>query len=242
MKLGRSATACVLLLASFEVMAASLGIAPVGLDLPATQKAATISLVNNASTMLNVQVRVFKWQQLDGGDQLVPTQDVVASPPATSIPPGQTYVVRVARVSQTSVTAEESYRLLIDEIPPATDEPAGKAVSMVLRTSLPVFFGNPDVVPNLSWRVHQKGANLIVEVANLGKRHVRLSDLAVRSGDTDLRFGSGLTGYVLPGSTRQFNASLPSKDLAVFSKGVGVTLTGRVGPSELKEPTHVLGE
>jgi fimbrial chaperone protein len=241
MKLGRSAAACVvLLLGSVKVTAASLGIAPVGLDLPATQKAATVSLVNNASTVLNVQVRVFKWQQLDGKDQLVPTQDVVASPPATSIPPGQTYVVRVARVSQTPVATEESYRLLIDEIPPAIDEAAGKGVSMVLRTSLPVFFGHPDAAPNLGWRVFQKSGNLTVEVANLGKRHVRLSDLAAQSGDMNLKFGS--TGYVLPGATRQFSAPLSSKDLAVFSKGAGITLTGRIGPGVLKKPTYVVDE
>ncbi|QHI96785.1 fimbria/pilus periplasmic chaperone [Xylophilus rhododendri] len=239
---GRFAAKCLaLFLAAAAASAASLAIAPVGLDLPASQKAARLSLANNAPTPLNVQVRVFQWRQVDGQDRLLPTQDVVASPPATTIPPGQTYVIRVARLSPAPVLAEESYRLLIDEIAPAADDQAGKGVAMVLRTSLPVFFGDPQAAAVLQWRVFQNGTELVAEASNRSRRHVKLSDLAARSGDSSLRFSSGLTGYVLPGSTRRFRVAIPAADEAAFARGTDITLTGRAGAAMVQEPVHVLG-
>lgn len=221
-------------------MAASLGIAPVGLDLPAEQKAAKVSLTNKASAALNVQIRVFKWRQVNGKDELLPTQEVVASPPATSIPPGQTYTIRVARLSSAPVVAEESYRLLIDEIPQAPDERAvSQGVSMVLRTSLPVFFAPKDVVPSLDWRVFNEGGQLVVDVANQGKRHVKLVDLAAKTGNTTISLGAGLTGYVLAGSTRRFSAPVPANLVGGLTPGQRLTLTGRAGPVELQEDTRV---
>jgi fimbrial chaperone protein len=230
------------LLSSTQSMGASLGIAPVGLDLPATQKAATISLSNYASSPLNVQVRLFKWRQVDGKDELLPTQDVVASPPATSIPAGQTYMLRVARLTSAPVSVEESYRLVIDEIAPVADERAvGEGVSMVLRTSLPVFFSPKDAIPALQWRLYKEGDKLFVEVANTGRRHVKLIDLAAQLGSTTVSFGSGLAGYVLPGSVTRFSAALPASIQTEFAQGGSITLTGRTGATELREQVTLGG-
>lgn len=242
MRNGRIGLACLLtlLMSSSQVMAASLGIAPVGLDLPAKQKAAKVSLANKASSTLNIQVRVFKWQQVDGKDELVPTRDVVASPPATSIPPGQTYVIRVARLSSAPVIAEESYRLVIDEVPVAPDERSvNQGVAMVLRTSLPVFFSPADAVPNVQWRVFQQHGKLVAEARNTGQRHVKLIDLAAETNTTTVSLGAGLTGYLLPGSTRRFSAPLPDNLHSDFASGQAITLTGRAGPVEIQERIHV---
>lgn len=220
--------------------AASLAIAPVGLDLPATQKTAKISLANKAGAPLNVQIRIFSWQQADGKDVLLPTQDVVVSPPATTIPPGQTYVIRVARLAATPVVREESYRLVIDEIPSSSDDPATRqGVAMVLRTSLPVFFAPASLLPDVRWHIFQESGKLIVEAQNAGSRHVKLVDLAAESDQRTVLFGTGLTGYLLPGSTRRFSAPLDNGLRAAFADGRVILLKGRVGNAALQESIHV---
>ncbi len=101
----RSIVAATLLLlgSSISANAASLRLAPTTLELFAPDSAAVLNLRNEAKYPLNVQVRVFRWIQQGGVEQLEPTSDVVASPPSTSLPPNADYVVRILRVNKTPV-------------------------------------------------------------------------------------------------------------------------------------------
>jgi fimbrial chaperone protein len=98
-------------------MAASLRVAPVVLDLRAPTAASTIRIWNDAGRAINVQIRVFRWTQRNGEDAYEATNDVVASPPITKLRPGGENLVRIVRTSKRPVEAEESYRLVVDELP-----------------------------------------------------------------------------------------------------------------------------
>lgn len=224
-----------------STMAASLGIAPVGLDLPATTKAETISLANRASSSVTLQLRAYKWQQPDGEDELIETRDVVVSPPSVSIPPGQTYTVRVVRVSTAPITVEESYRLLIDEVPVKADERAvDQGVSMVLRTSLPVFYSPKNAIPDVQWTIWREAGEVYLEGTNNGDRHVKLMDLGLQIGSDAMIFGHGLTGYILPGATRKFTFNDPNNSITSrLLIGAPVTVIGRAGAMEIKETINV---
>lgn len=226
---------------SASTLAASLGIAPVGLDLPATTKAETISLANRANSSVTLQLRMYKWQQSDGEDGLVETRDVVVSPPSVSIPPGQTYTVRVVRVSTAPITIEESYRLLIDEVPVKADERAvNQGVSMVLRTSLPVFYSPKTAIPDVQWTVWREAGVVHLEGTNNGDRHVKLMDLGLQVGSSSVVFGHGLTGYILPRATRKFTFNDPNNSTTSrLLIDTPVTVIGRAGATELKETINV---
>lgn len=229
-----------ILIGCTQAMAAALGVAPTGLDLPASQRTGTISLTNQASSALNIQVRLFQWTQVDGQDRLQPTRNVIASPPATRVPPGQTYTIRVARLAAMPVSREESYRLLIDELPSAEDEKTGNGITMLLRTSLPVFFHAPGLQADVSWRVSLSDGLLQVEGRNLGQRHVKLVNLAVEGdGGTQVSFGHGLNGYLLPGSTRQFTKRLSPSERLAFNARKPVLLTGEMGKNTLRTTVNV---
>ena len=88
---------------------------------------------------VNVQVRVFRWSQVMGVERLEPTADVVASPPVGADRRGQTISVARGTGQQTPVTAEESYRVLVDELPDPSQMKAG-TVNFTVRFSLPVFY------------------------------------------------------------------------------------------------------
>src|SRR5689334_20358942 len=68
--------------------AASLRIEPVIIDVPAPGAAGLLTLHNDDMSEVTVQIRVFRWTQVNGKDALDPTTDVVASPPAIKLSPG----------------------------------------------------------------------------------------------------------------------------------------------------------
>jgi len=119
--------------------------------------------------------RSVRWSQTEGIERLEPTTDVVASPPDADLTPKADYVVRIVRVSKQPVTSEEGYRLLVDELPSPVQW-QGRTVNLLVRSSIPVFFGPPQVGgPSVAWTVSVQGEKLIVGAQNNGNRRLRIS-------------------------------------------------------------------
>ena len=114
-------------------------------------------------------------------------------------------VIRIVRTTKAMVGSEETYRILVDQIPPPRNKP-GMGISFVLRYSIPVFFNSREEHgASLSWAVETKGKQAYLTIANAGDAHVRLSGLSMKTpGGKDINFGPGLTGYVLANSTARF--------------------------------------
>lgn len=209
--------------------AASLEVAPVTLEIAAPGAAATLTFRNAGPKPIDAQIRVFRWQQVNGEEKLEPTDDVVASPPVTSLAPNASYVVRLVRVTKQPVSGEESYRLLVDELPDAARQRNG-AINLLLRYSIPVFFFEADAAePNLRWSFEQRSGRTYLTAVNEGDRHVRVSSLKLRNGDQTISFGSGLTGYVLGRS--KMGWAVPSKNFRVGAGNpVVIAAEGNHGP------------
>jgi len=176
--------------------AASLRVAPVILDLKAPQAASTIRIWNDAPRPIHVQVRVFRWDQKNGGDVYTPTNDVAASPPFIALDPGGENLIRVVRTSKRAIGKEESYRLIVDELPEPSRRQAG-VVNLVVRHSIPVFFTPPGSSPAMSWTVEPKRGGYVVTVRNDGTQRLRVSNLVLSSQGKTLAHRGGLVGYVL---------------------------------------------
>lgn len=194
----------VLLAAVPSSHAASLRVAPTTVELIAPDSAATFTLRNEAKRPLNVQIRVFRWTQKGGSEQLEPTSSVVASPPATKLKPSADYTIRVVRVDKSPVKTEESYRVVVDELPDPSRKKAG-AVNLVVRYMIPVFFRNADAGgAEVSWRLKRSGGSLELVGQNKGSSRLRLSDLKLTQGGKTIASRKGLVGYVLGGATMEF--------------------------------------
>ena len=192
------------------VSAASLQVSPVSLEIPAPGAATTITLNNPGATPLKAQMRVYRWSLVDGKEHLEPATEVVASPPMASLQPKTDYVVRVVRTAKKPVTSEETYRLVIDEIPEHSNKP-GTLIAMAFRSSVPVFFTSLlDAAPNLSWATHVVNGKRFVTATNNGGRRVRLADLSM--------------SWVAPGPLQ--NAAQP----------LLVTAQGDIGPINAQAP------
>ena len=228
-KITGALTALLMLGMTAPSQATSLQVAPVLLEVPAPGAASKLTLKNRGSELIKAQIRIFKWVQRNGKDELIPTRDVVASPPLAKISPNGSNIVRIVRVSKKPVTGEEAYRLIVDQLPNKSSK-SGIAVKLQMRYSIPVFFGgNSAEEPKLAWTVRKNGSHLVVQ--NTGKKHVRVSELTIKS-KTGKRIGAknGLVGYVLSNSMANFKIGLSRK--ARKGSKVFITANGQHGRIE----------
>jgi fimbrial chaperone protein len=226
MKMKNIAAAVVAALVSAPVMpagASSLEMMPVMVNVSAPAATSTITLQNVGADPINAQVRVFKWSQINGKDQLTPTRDVVASPPAVKIGMGKNSVIRIVRLAKTPVAGEETYRLVVDEVPKAPKQ--GKTgVGISLRYSVPVFFSSNDAVADLHWTATASGGQMRIAASNAGARHVRIADLQYAVGGKLVTVAAGLSGYVLGNGQRSWvvkgsKIAAPGSKIEIIAKG-----------------------
>jgi fimbrial chaperone protein len=218
------------ILLSAPLRATSLQVQPAMIDVSAPGAASTLTLRNEGQTAINVQVRVFRWLQSDGEERLETTEDVVASPPAVALAPNADYVARVVRVTKRAVEGEETYRLVVDELPDATQAQTN-TVRMLVRHSIPVFFSASErTPPNVDWSVSRSSSRVMLSARNNGDSHLRVSALTLRDQyGKKISFGGGLVGYALGRSTMRWVA--PGSTHGFAPKGsVSVSSQGNDGP------------
>ncbi len=203
--LAKTAVAVALLAGTYlPAKAGSLQVEPVLIDATTAGAAAsTLTLHNAGTTPINAQVRVFRWSQTNGQEKLEPTDDVAASPPVLTLGPNAKNIVRIIRQSKQPVVGEESYRLLIDQLPDLSQQKNG-GVNLLVRYSIPVFFGAANKKsPTLAWSVAVKGDKVTLSAHNTGDRRLRISALTLRDASgRKISLGAGLAGYALGQSTK----------------------------------------
>jgi fimbrial chaperone protein len=165
-----------------------------------------LTLDTDSKEGVAVQARVFRWSQADGEDKLEKTDDVVVSPPVLTVRGGVSSTLRLVRVAKNPVSSEETYRILIDEIPDRKKLQSG-SVALAVRQSLPVFFAGADVRPgSISWKVVARKGKLALEATNSGQKRVRLFKVSVTDEKNKEVLRSSLA-YVLGGQTKSWPLS-----------------------------------
>jgi fimbrial chaperone protein len=203
--LAASVIACALTFSMQPASAAALQVSPIRLDLAADRPAAALTLHNEGTAPLNAQVRVFAWTQSLDEDHLERTSAIVASPPIVRIAPNGEQTVRILRVSNSPLAHEETYRLLIDEIPNG-QQAETNGVRMQLRYSVPVFAGAQDSnKPLVSFALERKDSQLMLRASNGTDTHAQLSRVRLDwPNGQSAPISSGLLGYALPRATRRW--------------------------------------
>ncbi len=194
-------------LAAGPAAAQSLQVEPLKIDLPPAATSSVLTLQTNNKESVAVQARVFRWSQADGEDKLEKTEDVVVSPPVLTVRGGTPSTVRVVRVAKAPVSGEETYRVLIDEIPDRKKLQAG-SVALAIRQSVPVFFAGADLRPgSLAWKAVERKGKLVLEASNAGQKRVKLLRLAVTDEKNHNLVKNGGLAYVLGGQTKTWEFS-----------------------------------
>ena len=189
--------------------ASTLQLEPVSIRLTPTARAAVMQLRNSGSEPMHVQVRAFRWEQQQGEDRLSATDDLRVSPPIQTIPAGTEQYVRVLLAEALLPQGEESFRLIVDELPraPAADG----QVRMLIRYSVPVMVRPSGLrAPELRFRIVHDGDQTLLEAENRGGQGAQLAEMQFTTADgATIRVNRGLYGYVLAGQMRRWPLSLP---------------------------------
>jgi fimbrial chaperone protein len=223
--------ATALIAAPVATLASTLEVTPINVEIPAPGAVSAVTLNNPGADLVNAQVRIFKWTQQDGQDQLAPTTEVVASPPAIKLDAGKKGVIRVVRLNKQPIAAEETYRLIVDEVPKPI-KPGQVGVGFSVRYSIPVFFSKPGETPTLIWKASVGARGFVLEADNSGGRRARLAALKiVAASGKSVTIGNGLAGYVLSQSARTWLVKGAGKNFAAGGT-IKIIAQGDNGPIE----------
>lgn len=223
------------MLLALPAAAGSLQISPVTVHLAPGERSSTLQLQNTGTEPIYGQVRVYAWRQQDGDDVLEPTAQLVASPPLLQLAPHATQTVRLV-LSQEPPEAEQSYRLLVDELAPPGQTPR-MGVDLRLRYSVPVFSAarpSQAVAADLHWSLFTQRGQLMLQVDNRGKHRAQISQLALEQHGKPLHQEPGLLGYALAGSIRRWTLPWP-----LPATPQGLTLRAVVNTVELGVPVKL---
>lgn len=199
------------MLYSVSVSAASLQVSPISLKFELLENAKEIWLTNTSDQPIRAQTRVLEWTQNNNQDTLNPTRQIVASPAVTEIPAGGRQLIRVIKTVELDTRQEQSYRLIIDELPSAkkTEDQAG--LQLLLQYSVPVFFqSKQDIQPKNNITplslIQFSYNNNILTATNNANSHIRLSQLNYINPNGDkIPLVNGLLGYALAHQTMSWN-------------------------------------
>jgi fimbrial chaperone protein len=187
--------------------AQALSVLPVNVQMAPGEQAATVTVSNQGNSPTSIQIRAYKWNQDGDKDELTASNDVVVSPPITTIGSGQSQVVRLI-LRQAPQDREATYRIILDQIPPPA-EPG--VVHVVLRMSIPIF-AQPKARANsdLQFHVETKDGNTYLVGVNDGLRHESIRGIELKTSDgRELKAANGDSPYILAGSTRHWRIDSP---------------------------------
>jgi fimbrial chaperone protein len=219
--------------------ATQLRVEPVLLELNAPAAAGALKLRNDEDVEVTVQTRVYRWSQAAGRENLDPTTDVVASPPVVKLAPHTDYTVRIVRTSKQPVRGEESFRVLVDQLPDARRR-TENSVAIVVRQSIPIFFRSAQVSKaNVSWLLTHERDSITVTANNAGDERLRIASLRLRdAAGATIGFGDGLVGYVLGQSSMRFTVTKPPAGFGVHGP-VLITAMSNTGPVKAEVPLQL---
>lgn len=205
---------CSLLLGLAGAGSASAGafhVNPVRVTLSAERSVAALTVRNTGSEPTVVQLEPVGWSQQGQDDVYAPTQELLATPPVFSIPPGGSQVVRVGLRRAPDPRMELSYRLFLHEVPPAA-QTGVSGLQVALRIGIPVFVApTAPVRPALDWRlVKTAEGGIELSLENPGSSHVQVQRLTLATGAAAPAIASVQTpAYVLAGKRREWKLPAP---------------------------------
>ena len=210
-KLRQFICASIVSLYSLSSLAASLQVAPISVAFSSQEKAKEIWLTNTSERPIRAQTRVLIWSQVAGQDQVNPTRDLVASPSITEIKAGEQQLIRIIRIAPQNTAVEQTYRLLIDELPSSAQADAQTGLQLLLQYSIPVFIQPTDSIAmrnglTLLNQVNFQYQNQQLIVKNNAKSHIRISELIyINPNGERIPLINGLVGYALAGQSMRWD-------------------------------------
>ena len=156
-------------------------ISPVIVHIP-SQGRAIITVRNDRAHEVMYQLTLLRWFQQDGADHFEPTQDFMASPPHFALAAHATQVIRLGLRRPERLPVEQSYRLVLAEVPQVRDTQRGPGrVDFSMQYALPVFVApaQPESPPTLVWQWRQEAGAVVLRADNPCTRHMVVNQVGL---------------------------------------------------------------
>jgi fimbrial chaperone protein len=203
----RLAVATFMTLLTASAIAGSFSVSPVRIYMQARERATAVTVVNESDSELVMQAELFQWKQkADGSDELTPTDDLILAPPILKLAPRARQVVRLANLRPLAPGGQQTYRLIVRELPEARGAKAQAQVQIALAFSLPVFITPPNARSKLACRVTRAAQGAVVATCeNDGQAYAQPVTFVLTNSAGDQVLARNVSGgYILPQITRSF--------------------------------------
>lgn len=188
------------------VQAAQFTITPVRIFMTPRDRAVAVTVTNESDEEVVMQADLYTWKQkADGSDDLALTEDLILTPPILKLAPRARQVVRLARLGPPPAGVQQTYRLVMREVPEAR---AGNQLQLqvALAFSLPVFISPPGVKRDLKCGLERGAPDVVRAVcANSGNAYAQIRTLDVVNAQGGKLASRDQGGYLLPSIQRSFD-------------------------------------
>lgn len=201
-----------------EGRTSTFNVSPLKIVLSGKSSSALVEITNQSAEPLRLQLSVSSWDQSPMGELLLKeTDEVILFPPLLTVEPGEKRKIRLGAVTPRGAT-EKSYRIVLEELPPAADSPteARNQIRVLTRMTIPVFLEPSQQVASghIADLTVQRSV-VSFEIRNTGTTHYSVEHIDVR--------GTGSTGqplltrrldgwYVLAGGSRRYDLPLSAEE------------------------------
>lgn len=152
------------------VYASAIEVSPTKVFFQPDQKFTSIIVKNLSKEKVFIQAELLHWQQKDSKNIYNTSKELIISPPLFSIEPESEQVVRIGRKQLTQSSSEQSYRLLLSEIPDQFKLTNG--LKIVLRLNLPIFITPKETTQHdLKWSRSVKNNQVTLSIYNPNNTH-----------------------------------------------------------------------
>jgi fimbrial chaperone protein len=185
--------------------AAQFTITPVRIFMTPRDRAVAVTVTNDSDEEVVMQADLFTWKQRpDGSDDLQPTEDLILTPPILKLAPRARQVVRLARLSGAPAAEQQTYRLVVREVPEARSTNQLQ-LQVALAFSLPVFVSPPGVKRDLRCQLERAAADQVRAVcSNTGTAYAQIRGLELFDARGARLAARESGGYLLPSIRRSF--------------------------------------
>jgi fimbrial chaperone protein len=185
--------------------AAQFTITPVRIFMTPKDRAVAVTVTNDSDEEVVMQADLYAWKQrADGSDDLQLTEDLILTPPILKLAPHGRQVVRLARLSPPPDGAQQTYRLVMREVPEARSSEQMQ-LQVALAFSLPVFISPPGVKRELQCGLERAAPDQLRALcSNGGNAYAQIRALEVFDARGAKVAARDVGGYLLPSVRRSF--------------------------------------
>jgi len=202
-----------------SAFSAGLQVSPILVELTKSQSNAIISLKNDGATPVRYQANIVSWSQDESGQmKFAPTRDLVLFPQLLTLKPGEERNLRVGATGEKFGTLEKSYRVFVEELPPAEKAGERTGVQVLTRVGIPVFLEPAKSVAAARIEAPRlEGNKVVFRLRNMGNIRVRPSEVIAEARAQGGKAGARQRWdgwYVLAAEDRLYQWPLPKEGCA----------------------------